>query len=114
VTKLEDVIGGADAWAALPDKPLPPCELGPDDEATIFYTSGTTGKPKGALATHRGINSNPADAAAAGAGLFCAGEAPPAPDPDAPRRSTLLSVPFFHAPAASRSSTPCCSPAASW
>ncbi|MGH1561577.1 class I adenylate-forming enzyme family protein [Mumia sp. DW29H23] len=32
---------------------LPPCDVGPDDPATIIYTSGTTGRPKGALATHR-------------------------------------------------------------
>ncbi|MFC6148758.1 MULTISPECIES: class I adenylate-forming enzyme family protein [Mumia] len=32
---------------------LPPCDVEPDDPATIIYTSGTTGRPKGALATHR-------------------------------------------------------------
>ncbi|MFN3522321.1 MAG: class I adenylate-forming enzyme family protein [Phenylobacterium sp.] len=98
VAKLEDVIGGAGDWAGLPDQTLPPCEIVPDDEATIFYTSGTTGKPKGALGTHRGINSNIMSAGAAGARHFLRkGEAPPAPDPNAPQRSTLLSVPFFHA-----------------
>ncbi|MCH9671742.1 MAG: long-chain fatty acid--CoA ligase, partial [Gammaproteobacteria bacterium] len=30
-------------------------ELAPDDPATLFYTSGTTGNPKGALGTHRNI-----------------------------------------------------------
>jgi len=98
VAKLEDVIGGADDWAQLPDQTLPACEVAPDDDATIFYTSGTTGKPKGALGTHRGINSNIMSAGAAGARHFLRrGEAPPAPDPNAPQRSILLSVPFFHA-----------------
>ena len=32
----------------------PPPTIDPDDDATIFYTSGTTGFPKGAQLTHRG------------------------------------------------------------
>jgi len=98
VTKLESVIGGANDWAGLPDQALPEAEVDADDEATIFYTSGTTGKPKGALATHRGVNSNILSGACAGARAFLRrGERPPEPDPNAPQRSTLLSVPFFHA-----------------
>ncbi len=97
VSKLEDVIGGPESWKDLPDTPMPTVEIAPDDDATIFYTSGTTGKPKGALATQRGVNSNIMAAGAAGARSFLRrGEAPPAPDPDAPQRSSLLSVPFFH------------------
>jgi long-chain acyl-CoA synthetase len=98
IIKLESVIGGPNDWAALPDQPLPDAAIAPDDDATIFYTSGTTGKPKGALASHRNINSNIMAAGCAGARTFLRrGEAPPAPDPDGPQRSTLLSVPFFHA-----------------
>lgn len=98
VTKLETVIGAANDWIKLPDQPIPPADIDTDDDATIFYTSGTTGKPKGALATHRAVNSNIMAGAASGARAFLRrGEAPPAPDPDAPQRSSLISVPFFHA-----------------
>lgn len=37
---------------------LPEVTIDPDDDACIFYTSGTTGKPKGAQLTHRGCVSN--------------------------------------------------------
>jgi len=98
VTTLESIIGPPETWAALPDLPLPEAQIGPDDDATIFYTSGTTGKPKGALATQRNVNSNiMAGALSAARSFLRRGEAPPAPDPDAPQRSILLSVPFFHA-----------------
>ena len=97
VTKLESVIGAPDAWAALPDAEIPHVDIAPDDDATIFYTSGTTGKPKGALATHRAVNCNILTAGAAAARPFLRrGEAPPAADPNAPQRAALLSVPFFH------------------
>jgi long-chain acyl-CoA synthetase len=98
VKALESVIGPPGAWADLPDVGLPDVEIAPDDDATIFYTSGTTGRPKGALATQRNINSNIMAAGCAGARTFLRrGEAPPAPNPDGPQRAALLSVPFFHA-----------------
>ena len=98
VIRLEQILGATNDWAALPDQALPEADIVQDDEATIFYTSGTTGKPKGALATQRNVNSNIMSAGCAGARAFLRrGEAPPAPDPTGPQRSSLLSVPFFHA-----------------
>ncbi len=98
VRTLESVIGAPPTWGTLPDQPLPQVDILPDDDATIFYTSGTTGKPKGALASHRAVNSNIMAGAIAGARAFLRrGEKPPEPDPTAIQRATLLSVPFFHA-----------------
>jgi len=98
VIKLESVLGAPPAYADLPDRELPDVEVTPEDDATIFYTSGTTGKPKGALGTNRNIVSNIMAAACVGARAFLRrGEMPPAPDPTAAQRATLLSVPFFHA-----------------
>ena len=97
VRRLESVIGPPNSWADLPDRPLPTTSIAPDDDATIFYTSGTTGKPKGALGTHRTMTTNILTTGAALARPFLRrGETPPAPDPNAPQRVTLLVVPMFH------------------
>ena len=58
VTVLEDVIGAPAHWQDLPECAMPGVSLSPDDDATIFYTSGTTGAPKGALGTHRSLTTN--------------------------------------------------------
>ncbi|HTO40657.1 MAG TPA: class I adenylate-forming enzyme family protein [Rhizomicrobium sp.] len=98
VAPLEDVLGKVNDWGKLPMRPMPTVDLQPDDDATILYTSGTTGKPKGALGTHRNMLSNIFSSAASAARNFLRrGEMPPMPDPNAPQRITLLSVPFFHA-----------------
>jgi long-chain acyl-CoA synthetase len=97
--RLEDVIGRTRDWGTLHDGPLPDTSLAPDDDATILYTSGTTGKPKGALGTHRNMNSNIMAAGFSAARNFLRrGEPVPEIDPlTAPPRSALLSVPLFHA-----------------
>ncbi len=47
--RWDDIVSVDDAPATLPA-----ADIDPDDDACIFYTSGTTGFPKGAQLTHRG------------------------------------------------------------
>jgi len=76
---------------------LPEMELGPDDDATIFYTSGTTGFPKGALGTHRNICTNLMNLVYARmSGAARAGIDPATAPAPVNRPAQLLSVPFFH------------------
>ena len=48
----------AAAYEALfSDTPMPMADVTPEDLAWLFYTSGTTGRPKGAMLTHRVLTS---------------------------------------------------------
>jgi steroid-24-oyl-CoA synthetase len=53
----EDAPADVDRWDdVLPlGSPLPEVGIDPEDDATILYTSGTTGRPKGAVSTHRAV-----------------------------------------------------------
>jgi acyl-CoA synthetase (AMP-forming)/AMP-acid ligase II len=84
---LAELLALARSVDALPD-------LEPDDDATILFTSGSTGDAKGALSTHRAVTTG---TYAYSIGLIVLlgiltedGKAPETP----PR--TLLSVPLFH------------------
>ena len=58
VPSLEHLVRANDgaAWNRLrAGDPLPLRDCNPDDPAWLFYTSGTTGRPKGATLTHRNL-----------------------------------------------------------
>ncbi len=79
---------------------LPDHVVDPDDDACIFYTSGTTGLPKGAQLTHRGCVSNIMNIAFFGnLGTLTTAMvnkvAPPNPEDAAPI-SGLITTPLFH------------------
>ena len=97
-SRLEDILGMPNGYKDLPARTLPEVEILPEDDATIFYTSGTTGKPKGALGTHRNLCTN---IMSSGFGAACAvlrrGEEIPAPQP----KTTLTVIPLFHVTACS-------------
>jgi long-chain acyl-CoA synthetase len=54
---LVPVPPGVERWkeVVVEGDPLPEVEIDPEDDATILYTSGTTGFPKGAVSSHRSI-----------------------------------------------------------
>jgi len=100
---LESIIGSPKSYADLADLPLPDVAISPDDAATIFYTSGTTGKPKGALGSHRNLLTNGFSSAYSGAAtMLRRGE--PLPEPSI--RASLLVIPMFHVTACSASMIP--------
>src|SRR5579872_7570367 len=86
----------------LPDQPLPSGDsfvvenLAQPDVAAIFYTSGTTGFPKGAMTTHEGFLSN----------IETCRRIVPLPMDDSLR--TLVSVPLFHVTGCNSQLLPTC------
>ena len=53
--RVDDLPSGVIPWSEVlaADPAMPEASIDPDDDACIFYTSGTTGPPKGAMLTHR-------------------------------------------------------------
>ncbi|HUP87430.1 MAG TPA: class I adenylate-forming enzyme family protein [Acidimicrobiales bacterium] len=86
---------GTDAWedVVVAGASMPSVDVGPDDDATILYTSGTTGRPKGAVSTHRAIVQSLT-------AFGCRTAIDRLRKPDAPRPdgapSFILIVPLFH------------------
>ena len=77
---------------------MPDLEVDPDSDACIFYTSGTTGHPKGAQLTHRGCVSNLFNLmyAAASSALATERATGIAPPVTPPIPTTLITTPLFH------------------
>ena len=72
---------------SLPDgEPLVVEDLRPSDLAAIFYTSGTTGFPKGAMTSHENFLANTENA------FRCIG----VDKSEGPSLATLINVPLFH------------------
>ncbi len=93
---------GGSAWEQVVETPgvMPEVAVDGDEDASIFYTSGTTGFPKGAQLTHRGCISNLFSIMFSGQvqALATARATGVAIDPNAPAPVpiALITTPLFH------------------
>ena len=80
--------------------PVPDVVVEPEDLATLFYTSGTQGRPKGVLGTHRNICTNLTSLMYVGARSSLRSGSGPGPRPGGASSGSsvlLVPVPLFHA-----------------
>ena len=83
---LAPLLEGTDLEAALP-------EIAPEDDATILFTSGSTGESKGALSTHRAVTTG---VYAYAAGLIVLLGIMTEENRAPTSKRTLINVPLFH------------------
>jgi len=98
--RLKQVAADVTPWSELTAcaGQLPSIDIDPDDDACIFYTSGTTGNPKGAELTHRGCVNNVWSLMFAAALQRTLAERKGLIEPDAepPVPASLITTPLFH------------------
>jgi long-chain acyl-CoA synthetase len=95
VVAIEDDFGELSDYA--PGAELPDVPIHEDDAAVILFTSGTTGRPKGAVNSHRGIVTFVQLLFFHGLRLMLlAVEKGTKPDPDALPNCNLYNAPLFH------------------
>ncbi|WP_108787270.1 AMP-binding protein [Erythrobacter sp. Alg231-14] len=102
--RTEDNFDWATDWNDLlkVDPEMPVVTIDADDDVCIFYTSGTTGFPKGARLTHRGCANHLLTyqfvfASQSRAAAILNGVEPPDPsDANVPQPCAILATPLFH------------------
>ena len=77
--------------SGFPDTPIDEA-----DPAVIFYTSGTTGRPKGAISSHRNMIANLQNTIYNGVAMAMRAPTDGASGGVAPRTTALLTSPLFH------------------
>ncbi len=89
-----NIVQLGDIFAGPAVTTMPSTETGPNDDAIILYTSGSTGNPKGAVSSHRNVISALLSWELDAQASVLTGLVPaPSPDDDP---AMMLAVPLFH------------------
>ncbi len=92
---LADCVALATLLEQYRGAPMSTVAIAPDDDATILYTSGSSGNPKGVVASHRSIVTALVSWMLLGIATENAGQKPPSAPPTA-EAVALLTIPLFH------------------